>query len=233
MYVISSPRKWSLYGGSRIRRTCRLHVLHVGVYALMVRTCKLVRAQPYTAPAAGDLVSGNRWIGQPHTYLPGKFPTAWKQCGFNLFHASPVLLFVSRFWQLMSHLWPMLFYIKLLFSKTHAYQNFMSLIARQAWMNHHSVGMNHHLLWLTHWHSFFFSEWPINWNWEYRFAINCNCNIENAINCDCTSENAINTPGLLQIFQLIVIAVNMLAPLSAESMLWSLFCFTHYITTHY
>ena len=59
----------------------------------------------------------------------------------------------------------------------------------------------------------FFSGWPINWNWEYRFAINCNCNSENAINCNCTSENAINFPGLLQILQLIVIAVNMLAPL--------------------
>ena len=96
----------------------------------------------------------------------------------------------------------------------------MSLNVRQAWMNHnpvgmnhHPVGMNHHLLQLTHWRSFFFSGWPINWNWEYRFAINCNCNSENAINCNCTPKNAINFPGLLQILQWIVIVVNMLAPL--------------------
>ena len=62
----------------------------------------------------------------------------------------------------------------------------------------------------------FFSGRPINWNWEYRFAINCNCNSEDAINCNCTLENAINFPGLLQILQLIVISVNMLAPLPVD-----------------
>ena len=41
MYVISSPHKCSLYSGACIRRTCRLRVLKVDVYALMVRTCKL------------------------------------------------------------------------------------------------------------------------------------------------------------------------------------------------
>ena len=89
----------------------------------------------------------------------------------------------------------------------------MSLIARQALMNHHQVGMNHHLLQLTQWHYIVLSGLPIDWNWEYRFAINCNCNSENAINYNCTSENANNFPGLLQILKLIVIAVNMLAPL--------------------
>ena len=68
----------------------------------------------------------------------------------------------------------------------------------------------------------FFSGWPINWNWEYRFAINCNCNSENAINWNCTSENAIHFPRLLQILKLIVIAVNMLAPMvSRQDLIYS------------
>ena len=58
-------------------RTCHLHVLHVDVYALMVRTCELylVHGQTYTAPAAGVLMSGNRGSGHPCTYPLGKFPT--------------------------------------------------------------------------------------------------------------------------------------------------------------
>ena len=99
MYVISSPNKLYLYSGARIKITCRLHVLHVDKYALMVRTCELylVRGQPNTVPADGDMVIGNIGSERPRTYPTGKFPTARKQCGFNLVYAPPILLDVSKF----------------------------------------------------------------------------------------------------------------------------------------
>ena len=70
-----SPYKENMQYGSSIRRYVHANYAHVQDIARTRKT--------QTAPAAGDLMSGNRGSGRPCTYLTGKFPTSMNSCGIR------------------------------------------------------------------------------------------------------------------------------------------------------